>query len=324
MTPPPDPSNRPFFIVGSGRSGSTLLRLILSGHSRLCVSPETWFLQPLLAELPTDRVLTAVERARALAIMTHHYRWPDLGIDAAEFRAALGDRESTLRDMTDALYARLALNAGKQRVGDKTPVYVGILPELTTLYPDAKIIYLLRDGRDVAVSYIDAGLNHRCYQGADFEWTAAVRAARRFAASSRPRSWLEIRYEEFVQNPEPVVRALCAFLGETFEPKMLDAASRADLVPERERKIHGRVSGPIDAGRAGAWRSRLGRTELFVLESCLGADLRASGYALGFAGPAWRRALALSGAIMTGAGSALMRIVPALKRRNLISPRALV
>ena len=318
-------SNRPFFIVGSGRSGTTLLRLMLSGHSRLHVSPETWFIEQLVETLPIVGALTEPERETALSIITSHYRWPDLGIDAAMLGAELTTApDASLRGVTDAVYRCLARAAHKMRIGDKTPVYVRILPQLAALYPDAQFIHLLRDGRDVALSFMDAQWPARCYDGPRFEWTAAVRAARRFGASIGPRSWTEIRYEDLVQTPEPVIRKICAFLGEDFEPAMLDASSRSSLIPEREQQIHRRLAGPIDAGRAGAWQARLRPTELFVLESCLGPDLRAVGYPLRFNSLIWRPFLSAARAVLLAVGPALTRGVPALKRRGLFPKDALI
>lgn len=309
-------SNRPFFVVGSGRSGTTLLRLMISGHSRLHVSPETWFIVELVEQLPTDRPLTPDEREQAIAIITGHYRWPDLAIAESTLRAELAPfPQPTLRAITDTVYAIVARAADKQRIGDKTPAYVTILPQLARLYPDAQFIHLLRDGRDVALSFKDAGWTNRAYEGRKFEWTKAVRAARAFAATMSPQAWHEIRYEELVQSPETIIRALCAFLGEAFEPAMIDTASRADLVPEREREFHKRLLGPIDASRAGAWQSRLDPLRLFILEACLGPDLRACGYTLRYAGPAWRPVLAASRAALTIAAPTLMRGIEVLRRR---------
>jgi hypothetical protein len=328
ISPPaatPAHSNRPFFIVGSGRSGTTLLRLMLSGHSRLHVSPETWFIEQLVAQLPVGPPLTGPQRETALTIITTHYRWPDLGIAPETLRAEVAALpEPKLRDVTDAVYSCLARAANKLRIGDKTPVYVRILPQLAALYPDAQFIHLLRDGRDVALSFMDAHWAARCYDGASFEWTAAVRAARSFGSTMGPQSWMEIRYEDLVHTPEPVVRRLCTFLGEAFEPAMLDTSGRTRLVPEREQIIHRRVSGPIDAGRAGAWQARLKPGELFVLESCLGTDLRASGYPLHFASAIWSPFLRVARLVLIAIGPALTRGVPALKRRGLIPENAMI
>src|SRR5271168_2200366 len=74
----------PFFIVGSSRSGSTLLRLMLASHSRIAIPSETWYLTALIGELPFDRLLQENEISGAISVMTDHYRWPDMGLDAAE------------------------------------------------------------------------------------------------------------------------------------------------------------------------------------------------------------------------------------------------
>ena len=190
------PGDARFFIVGAGRSGTTLLRLILCGHSRLHVAPETWFIADLLAELPAFGALNAAQRRRAGEIMVGHYRWPDLGIDSDDMLAEIATRRGAdLRGIVDLVYTRIGCAAGKPRVGDKTPIYVRCLTELATFYPEAVFIHLLRDGRDVARSYIEAGWPQRCYEGKAFEWTCAVRSARDFAS---PERMLEVRYEDLV------------------------------------------------------------------------------------------------------------------------------
>src|SRR5579863_645595 len=78
--------NTPFFIVGAGRSGTTLLRLILAGHSRLHIPPETWFVRTLVSELPLTERLSAAEVDRAIGLMIDDYRWPDMGIAPDDLR----------------------------------------------------------------------------------------------------------------------------------------------------------------------------------------------------------------------------------------------
>src|SRR5215472_16498276 len=78
--------NTPFFIVGAGRSGTTLLRLILTGHPRIHILPETWFIRDLVKELPLDEPLEQDQVIRAVEIITMGYRWPDMKICADELR----------------------------------------------------------------------------------------------------------------------------------------------------------------------------------------------------------------------------------------------
>ena len=76
------PATAPFFIVGSSRSGTTLLRMMLCSHSRLSIPPETWYLRPLLERFSIDLALDAAEIESAVTIVTQHHRWPDQRLDA--------------------------------------------------------------------------------------------------------------------------------------------------------------------------------------------------------------------------------------------------
>ena len=113
----------PFFIVGSGRSGSTLLRLMLASHSRLTIPPETWYLIPLLKRFNIDQRLNADEVELAISIITSHYRWPDMRLDAQDFRRQASRLpKPSLRDLVEIVYRTHLQAEGKARWGDKTPL----------------------------------------------------------------------------------------------------------------------------------------------------------------------------------------------------------
>ena len=123
-------NSAPFFIVGSGRCGSTLLRIMLASHSRLGIPPETWFLIPLVHRFGIDRSLRGDEVERAVSIITGDYRWPDMKIDVHEFRREVGRLNGIfVRDLAEIVYRQHLNTEGKPRWGDKTPVYIEILPE---------------------------------------------------------------------------------------------------------------------------------------------------------------------------------------------------
>ncbi len=307
----------PFFIVGSSRSGTTLLRLILSGHSRLHVPPETWFIMPLAEQLPLTGTLTPQQVAQAAEIMTGHRRWGDLGIDASEFRAqAAALPQPALTDLLNLVYGHHLRLAGKARFGDKTPLYVGILPQLDTLYPGARYIHLIRDGRDVAISFTDAKWGYSFSR--EFEWPAAMQLARQHRASALAPRILEVRYEDLVRDTEGTVRRICDFLGETFEPAMLDWQRNIGQVPAHGRHIHRKLERPISQDAIGVWRQKLSALECFAIEASLQRDLRWQGYALRFANPLWRPLLAATGAALHALAPLLDRAVPALQRRRLL------
>src|ERR1700733_3449644 len=261
----------PFFVVGAGRSGTTLLRLILAGHSRLHIPPETWFLRPLVQHFPLTGALTQPQLERAIETMVRHERWPDMGLAASDLRRrAAALLQPGLVDVIDVVYRHLLDSSGKLRLGDKTPHYFAIVPELAALYPEAKFVYLVRDGRDVAISWIDAGWER--YYEAGFEWPAAMAHLQRDCVAYAGRV-LAVHYEDLVRQPAEIARRICTFLGESYEPAMLDWQDRTDLVASRDRHLHARLEQPLSENAIGVWRHRLSALECFAMEACLHQEL---------------------------------------------------
>lgn len=319
---PAVPNNAPFFLIGAGRSGTTLLRLILLGHSRLHIPPESWFLEDLVRELPRTGILTASETARAVELVTSHRRWPDFAIGTDAFRRQVFSLpEPTLRDVVDLIYSAELRIAGKARFGDKSPTYFKIVPDLLELYPDAQFIHLIRDGRDVAISCIDTRWV-RYYERDKFLWLQAMKWREVHRHSSYAARILEIRYEDMVQDPEATARTICIFLGEPFENGMLNWQQHVDAaIPTREMHIHRRIKGDIDAENIGIWKTRLTPLECFSMEACLGGPLERLGYGLRFSARHWRPLLRAWGNLLNGLAPLLRRAVPALQRRKLLPAR---
>jgi Sulfotransferase family len=309
----------PFFIVGSSRSGTTLLRLMLAGHSRLHIPPETWFIEPLVAQFPLADALSPNDLQLALNVMTRHRRWPDMEISADELERQASNLVSPkLADIINIVYRHHLHGAGKLRIGDKTPRYVRIVPKLCALYPGAKFIHLIRDGRDVAISFIDAKFNGRPYHGKKFEWTQAVQKGLSYRNSSYAHQIMEVRYEELVTNLRPTVRKICAFLGENFEPQLLEWTDRTYLVPAREKRIHMKLDKPLQGNPVAVWRRKLSVFECFVFEACLHRELLRLGYELRFDGVAWRALLKGASWAFYVMAPLLNRGIPFLKRRQLL------
>ncbi|HEY3848104.1 MAG TPA: sulfotransferase [Acetobacteraceae bacterium] len=306
----------PFFVVGAGRSGTTLLRLILAGHSRLHIPPETWFLRPLVRDFPLTGVLTQPQCERAIETMVRHDRWPDMNLAEDELRRKAAElAQPTLVGLIDLVYRHLLDTSGKQRLGDKTPHYFAIVPELTTLYPAAKFIHLVRDGRDVAISWIDAGWER--YYEPRFEWSAAMAHLHRDRAAC-PKHVLEVRYEDLVRQPGRAAQHICAFLGETFEPAMLDWQSRTALVASRDRHLHARLQQPLSADAIAVWHHRLSAVECFAVEACLHRGLVQQGYDLRFSARGWRPLFRLTAGLLRALAPILRRGIPYLQRRGVL------
>jgi Sulfotransferase family len=289
-----EPATSPFFIVGSGRSGSTMLRMMLAAHSRLTIPPETWYLLALVRRFSIDRPLSAEEVESAIAVITGHYRWPDMQLSAQEFRHAVSRlAQPYLRDLAEVVYRRHLEAEGKLRWGDKTPTYIQIVPELARLFPSARFIHLVRDGRDVAKSFQATGWSGRWLHAGTREWTAALECHWRWMRSDLRDRILLVRYESLVLEPQATLQEICRFVGEELEPQMLSWDWKVDeLVPERELSIHRKLKLRIGAEAVERWKREMSAREIFVAEAFMGSHLMRLGYERRYSSALWRPALA--------------------------------
>jgi hypothetical protein len=201
-------------------------------------------------------------------------------------------------DLADAvrlvfrLYARMS---GKPRYGDKTPRYVLYLPQLANLFPEARFVHIIRDGRDVTLSLLekDWGVSN-AIEGALF-WKQRVEAGREAGRSLGPDRYREIRYESLVDDPEATVRSVCEFIELPFDPAMLryyerprEEVSRSS--PRRgTRKRDGRLRLPPTKGLRD-WRHQMSKADVAAFEILVGNLLQELGYQRGIDRlPAWAR-----------------------------------
>ncbi|GIX48875.1 MAG: hypothetical protein KatS3mg131_3086 [Candidatus Tectimicrobiota bacterium] len=174
---------------------------------------------------------------------------------------------------------------GKQRWGDKNPRYVLHVPLLHALFPRAKFIHLIRDGRDVAVSHRQPPFNVHAVARAARLWKACVLQGHRHGLALGEAHYLEVRYEALCLSPRPVLARLCDFLGIPLEyERMLrfyaDNAAR-QLIPPARHAWHRNTFVPLTAARIGVWRRELAPADVEAFEALAGDVLEKFGYAVG-------------------------------------------
>lgn len=279
----------PFFIVGSGRSGSTLLRLILSSHSRIAIPPETWFILPLIKKIPMISILTKTEVEKTVAIITSHYRWLDMGIDKKDLCSwARGLDKPQLKDILDLIYNYHLRLENKYRWGDKTPPYIMILPELLLLYPEAKFINIVRDGHDVCKSFQNKGWNGKWLFRNIVEWREAIIQYNLYKETNLSERIFEVKYEDMVLDTRETVKKICSFLEEDFEQGMLNWENQVQKkIPDRELHIHEKIFRRPQKSDILKWRKELSLREIFIIESYLNKELKSLGYEVKFNKMIW-------------------------------------
>ncbi len=286
----------PFFIVGCGRSGSTLLRVILASHSRLSIPPETWYLLRIPPSIDSDQLLSEAEVETVVNVMTSHYRWPDMKIEAVDFRrAAFGLVAPRLRDVVELVYKRHLEREEKCRWGDKTPGYIEIIPRLAKLFPDSQFIHLIRDGRDVSRSFQAQGWYGRHLFQNTREWNEAIDFDLQWTQAGFASRILHLRYEDLVIDTERTVRRACEFLEEDFQPQMLSWKDNVDdLIPSREAHIHKALMDAPSPTHVYRWKREMGLFDVITCEAFMGGRLDKVGYSRQFPGRKWEWLLRLT------------------------------
>lgn len=270
----------PFFIVGNDRSGTTMLRLILDRGPDAAIPPESMFLTDLAEPSAAGGAPRSAEEAEALvATVWEHPKvrlWSLPGPPPA-VPAGLSGLDA-YRFAVEAPFRAYAAAHGKPRWGDKTPHYVHHVDRLATLWPRARFVVLVRDGRDVALSLKRMPFGPNNAWAAAQWWARGIRAGER-AAAHHPERVLVVRYEDLATAPEERVPAICAFLGLRYDQDMLalERADRSRVVAEQASWFPTLFDG-VNTRSVGRWRREMGVRDQAVFASLAGAELARLGY----------------------------------------------
>ncbi|HUT60992.1 MAG TPA: sulfotransferase [Phycisphaerae bacterium] len=241
-------SNQPIFIGGMYKSGTSLLRAMLGRHSRLFAGLETQWLNE------TWHGSVTVARRNWLERLSVFFDTP-----LAELESTCGEAKD-VETCLDHMLAFFTNRAGKARWIEKTPGNVGAIERILKRWPQARILHIIRDPRDVYASMIES---HKWTEPEEFagRWGRSVGAARNWLAvqGGMHPAYYELRYERLVREPEQEVRKVLGFLDEPFEEEVAKFSGQPEDF-DRVRKATGkesptlrRLAEPMMATRVGVW-----------------------------------------------------------------------
>ncbi len=259
----------PIFVGGAGRSGTTLLRVVLDTHPHIACGPELKLIPSIAAhwentakhfqEILKSYQLTPAELNRSYQSFIRHLLQPFLD------------------------------KSGKQRVAEKTPNNVFFFYHLHQMFPQSPLIHCIRDGRDVVCSLLtmnwinpETGKKLPYVENAEnaaHYWVRSVAAGRASARNSSVKNrYHEIRYEDVVNEPEATLKELFDFLEEPWDPAVLDFhLTRRDLRAESSAQ---QVSQELYSYSAGRWTRDLKGEDKDTVKSIAGDLLIELGYAV--------------------------------------------
>jgi hypothetical protein len=312
-----------FFVLGHGKSGTTWVQDLLNSHPAvLCRGEGRFFGRDFLEVVETEDLqldgLATVQPTSlyaALVASEHLKTWVRRSVWSRK-----GDEEHHImrlvRSAVGHFLAETLALSGERIVGDKTTIEgPGTLYEVAAIYPEAKVIHVLRDGRDVAVSLIHHMWNYAKDVGGFYDlgpedlakrdayrqdllprseslfserrlrsiaraWRTEVEGARS-ASALFGGNWIEVRYEEVLRRPHEELARLLAFLGAAHDNGTVRGCVEANRF---ERWSGGRKPGQEESssfyrkGEAGDWRNAFTERDKDVFKRAAGKTLVELGY----------------------------------------------
>ncbi len=275
----PSDSMRPIFIVGMPRSGTTLVRAMLSSHPRITISPETHYLSIWMKRFAHLDVGCPQDFETFWRRLVQTEEFPHLDIDPDKTRERiLGYGPVTHRTVFTGLMEEFAGKMNKPRWGEKTPGHYLHIDTLLEWFPEARIVYVLRDPRAVVSSMLAVPWAGRDTEEFVQQWLQCLRIMGKWEKDERVHV---VAYEQLVSDPEQQLRRMCRFLDEEYTPAMCDR-SQADLLLDKRQGWAMRAIiealKPLSRDSIGKWRSNLSAYQVAVIEHLTRREMLALGY----------------------------------------------
>ena len=236
------------FVVGSPRSGTTFLQGLLAAHSDVHSLPETFF----FAKVQPRSWLKRTFLWPAIKVRRHLLEFvAAIGRDDLSGMATIGLLQSDYHVPFVNLLDFLAVEAGKSVWVEKTPLHLYCLEEIHRCVPDAVVVHIVRDGKDVVASLYNATRNNpqkwahlgrnikwKNWTGYSIDecvdrWNRDISITEKYSNNS---NHIIVRYEDLIEKREESLRSLCARLGLNFEIEMLDSGKSYDQIVVKDRE----------------------------------------------------------------------------------------
>lgn len=271
-----------YFIVGSGRSGNTLLRKLLMERASIYIPPESYVIPSAVTGLLKAGSLRWDEKVDFFLSKFEYYpefetfgigTLRDFAIEAKSWPKA----EHNIGLLLSRLYFWIASEKGLsvKRVGDKTPLNTLRLGLVNRILPKARYIYIERDGVDVAASYLKAGIYKNIVDGA-IRWKLSKRAWRSFKKGLNNKCFYEVRYEELVSKPDAVIDELLRSFAIEKQEIHVDMTQLFGDVGTRAH--HDNVLNTTHRDSIGKGRAEIASSDRLLLRAAINDELLDSGY----------------------------------------------
>nr|WP_280953053.1 sulfotransferase [Vibrio echinoideorum] len=264
------------FIVGVGRSGTSLLQSMIGSHSKITTLPENSILRRYLGSRNSRKRMNQGDVSFFNSLIDDE-KIKRLNKDISSEELAAVSKNSGPEKVYEYF---LESNVTTEFVCDKDPKLIEYLSLIHNLRPNSYIVHIIRDPRDVLLSKKKAEWSKK---GSVFKHVFAnkvqLELAERLGAELFAGRYITLKYEDLIQNPERTLDDICDKLSIVFEPKMLNFSDVSKtLVSKEEVSWKKETLGPILATNKKKWENELSHFDILLVESCLRDAFSKFGY----------------------------------------------
>lgn len=270
-------------MIGTQRSGSNLLRLMLDQIPTIAAPHPPHILQRMMPLMPTYGDLSVQATFEMLVddvcqlVELNPVPWDDVTLDRKDVMSRC--HENSLVAVFSAIYDILAETRNAETWCCKSLANVHYLPQISAYLTNAKYLYIYRDGRDVAVSFKKAVVGQKHFYHIAQEWGKAQRTALKMRAQTSPNQFFSLSYEMLISDPEPTLQALCQFLEVEYSPSMLDFHQSSEATSTASSSsLWSNVTKPIMSQNTKKFLTQASEEEVKVFELVAGDVLDELGY----------------------------------------------
>jgi hypothetical protein len=276
----------PVFIVGSPRSGTSLLSRIINSHPRIAIPYESqlyntfypWlkYYGDLQQEKIRYRLVRDILQTASLKFWT-----PVPEIDETLHAIV----RYNFHGVVDALISTWAKGHGKERWGEKSPRHIFYWKEILEGFPNAKFIHIVRDGRDASLSWKNSRMGPKHFYSLAKRWVDYLEHVDELRCNIPANQFFELRYEDLLSDSEKNVRNICVFLEEEEYPDDMLAfyKDKIDYPTDRQNRIN--LMKPLLKENSEKWKRLLSENDQRIIEAVAGSKLKSYGYPLIFNRP---------------------------------------
>ncbi len=278
---------KPIFMIGAERSGTTLIMAMVGCHPRIAVPEVIWYYSRFRAYLFTYGDLNNEENFRALAEeMIFGLKTPFWGMKVNP-RTIVDEiisevKEKSFAGIYCAMLERYAREVGdKPRWGEKTPYNLFFVKEILEDFPNAQFIFITRDGRDTSADYLQSGFGPTNIFCAAELWKLCQNAVKPWRKKLSSSQWLDVQYETLVREPKNTLKKICDFLGEKYASAMLDFYNTDIAKARGATRDHKPLGHAVSDRYIGIHKELLSLRDQRIFAAVAGEELEQAGYTPG-------------------------------------------